>query len=78
MFSDIELRELLCILEVNRLSIASFAVIFSHSEGCLFIVYGFLWAGGLLTAGPPGKSLSAIFREVAKCRFYPERQKHFM
>ena len=38
MFSDIELRELRYILEINLLSIASFAVIFSHSEGCLFIL----------------------------------------
>ena len=31
-----------CILEINPLSVVSFAVIFSHSEGCLFtllIVY---------------------------------------
>ena len=27
------------ILEVNPLSIASFAIIFSHSEGCLFILF---------------------------------------
>ena len=26
----------LCILEVNLLSVVSFAIIFSHSEGCLF------------------------------------------
>ena len=26
----------LCILEINSLSVASFAIIFSHSEGCLF------------------------------------------
>ena len=26
----------LCILEINPLSFASFANIFSHSEGCLF------------------------------------------
>ena len=25
-----------CILEINPLSVVSFAVIFSHSEGCLF------------------------------------------
>ena len=25
-----------CILEINSLSLVSFAVIFSHSEGCLF------------------------------------------
>ena len=40
----------LYILEINPLSVASFAIIFSHSESCLFIlfmvsfhlVYGFL------------------------------------
>ena len=26
----------LCILEINHLSVVSFAIIFSHSEGCLF------------------------------------------
>ena len=29
----------LCILEVNLLSVVSFAIIFSHSEGCLFILF---------------------------------------
>ena len=28
----------LCILEINPLSVVSFAVIFSHSEDCLFIL----------------------------------------
>ena len=28
----------LCIVEINSLSVASFATIFSHSEGCLFIL----------------------------------------
>ena len=33
----------LYILEINPLSVDSFANIFSHSEGCLFVyVYGFL------------------------------------
>ena len=32
----------LCILEVNPFSVASFATIFSHSVGCLFIFYLFL------------------------------------
>ena len=27
------------ILEINPLSVASFAIIFSHSEGCLFILF---------------------------------------
>ena len=38
-FYDIELHELLYILEINSLSVASFANIFSHSEGCLFILF---------------------------------------
>ena len=35
-FSGIELQELLVYLEVNPLSIVSFAIIFSYSKGCLF------------------------------------------
>ena len=37
-FSDIELHELF-ILEINPLSVALFANIISHSEGCLFILF---------------------------------------
>ena len=29
----------LYILEINSLSVVSFALIFSHSEGCLFILF---------------------------------------
>ena len=29
----------LYVLEINSLSVASFAIIFSHSEGCLFILF---------------------------------------
>ena len=29
----------LYILEINRLSVASFAIVFSHSEGCFFILF---------------------------------------
>ena len=29
----------LYILEINRLSVVSFAIIFSHSEGCLFTLF---------------------------------------
>ena len=33
------MQELLArIFEINSLSVASFAIIFSHSEGCLFIL----------------------------------------
>ena len=35
-FSGIELQEFLYIFEINSLSVASFAIIFSHCEGCLF------------------------------------------
>ena len=35
-FSGIELRSCLYIFEINSLSVASFAIIFSHSEGGLF------------------------------------------
>ena len=31
----------LCILEINPLSVASFAIIFSHSEGCHFTLFWF-------------------------------------
>ena len=42
-FFDIELHELLCIIEINPLSAASFANIFSHSKGCLFVCLRFPW-----------------------------------
>ena len=32
----------LYILEINHLSVVSFAIIFSHSEGCLHLAYSFL------------------------------------
>ena len=35
-FSSIELHELLYTSEINSLSVISFTIIFSHSEGCLF------------------------------------------
>ena len=37
-FSGMKLHNCLYILEINPLSVGSFAIIFSHSEGCLFIV----------------------------------------
>ena len=43
-FSGIELYELLYILEINPLSVVSFAIIFSHSEGRSFhLAYSFLY-----------------------------------
>ena len=35
-FSGIELQEWLYIFKFNSLSVASFAIIFSHSEDCIF------------------------------------------
>jgi len=35
-FLELSCRSCLYIFEVNSLSVASFAIIFSHSEGCLF------------------------------------------
>ena len=38
-FSDIELHELLIYSEINSLSVASFAIISSHFQSCLFILF---------------------------------------
>ena len=35
-FLELSCRNCLYIFEINSLSVASFAIIFSHSEGCLF------------------------------------------
>ena len=35
-FLELSYRSCLCIFEINSLLVASFAIIFSHSEGCLF------------------------------------------
>ena len=35
-FLELSWRSCLYIFEINPLSVASFAIIFSHSEGCLF------------------------------------------
>ena len=35
-FLELSCRSCLCIFEISYLSVASFAIIFSHSEGCLF------------------------------------------
>ena len=42
----------LYILEINPLSIVSFAIIFSHSEGCLFILFMVSFALQNLSLGP--------------------------
>ena len=38
-FFDIELHELPVYFEINPLPVASFANIFSHTEGCLFVLF---------------------------------------
>ena len=35
-FLELSCRSCLCIFEINSLSVASFTIVFSHSEGCLF------------------------------------------
>ena len=37
-FLELSCRSCLYIFEINSLSVVSFAIIFSHSEGCLFIL----------------------------------------
>ena len=39
LFFDMELRECLYILKINRLLFASFANIFSHYVGCLSVLF---------------------------------------
>ena len=41
-FSGIELQKCLYIFEINSLSVASFAIIFSHFEDCLFMLLIFI------------------------------------
>ena len=38
-FLVLSYRSCLCIFEINSVSVASFAIIFSHSEGCLFTLF---------------------------------------
>ena len=38
-FLELSCRSCLYVFEINPLSVASFAVIFSHSEGCLFTLF---------------------------------------
>ena len=37
-FFDVELLSCLCMLDINPISVISFANIFSHSIGCLFVL----------------------------------------
>ena len=43
-FLELSCRRCLYIFEINSLSVASFAIIFSHSEGCLFtlLIFSFV------------------------------------
>ena len=43
-FLELSCRSCLYILEINSLSVASFAIIFSYSEGCLFtlLIFSFI------------------------------------
>ena len=41
-FLELSCRSCLYIFEINHLSVASFAILFSHSEGCLFTANSFL------------------------------------
>ena len=38
-FLELSCRSCLCIFEISCLSVASFAIIFSHSKGCLFTLF---------------------------------------
>ena len=38
-FLELSCRSCLCIFEMNPLCVSSFAIIFSHSEGCLFTLF---------------------------------------
>ena len=38
-FLELSCKSCLYIFEINSLSVASFAIIFSHSEGCLFALF---------------------------------------
>ena len=40
-FLKLSCRSCLYIFEINSLSVASFAIIFYHSEGCLHLAYSF-------------------------------------
>jgi hypothetical protein len=48
LFSDIRLNDLLVYFVDNPLSIASFTIAFSYSEGCLFILFIVFFAAYIL------------------------------
>ena len=51
----------LCILEINSLSVTSFANIFSHSVDCLFVVFMVYFAG---------KKLLSLIKSVYFCFYF--------
>ena len=61
-FSDVEYMSYLYILEINPLSIASFATSFSHSKSCLFIL--------LMVSFAVRKLLSLVRSHFIKICFY--------
>ena len=54
-FLELSCRSYLYIFEINSLSVASFAIIFSHSEGCLFtlLIVSFVVQKLLILIRPP-------------------------
>ena len=48
-FLELSCRSCLYIFEINPLSVSSFAIIFSHSEGCIHLAYSFLCGAKLLS-----------------------------
>ena len=61
-FLELSCRHCLYIFEINCLSVASFAIIFSHSEGCLFTL--------LIVSFPVQKLLSLIRSHLFIFYFY--------
>ena len=62
-FLELSWRSCLYIFEMNPLSVASFAIFLSQSEGCLFtllvdsrLLRLLHWQASSLTLAPPGKS----------------------
>ena len=51
-FLELSFRSCLYIFEINPLSAASFAIIFSHSEGCLFFWFYFHYSGRWVIEDP--------------------------
>jgi len=60
-FLELSCRSCLYISEINSLSVASFAIIFSHSEGCLFTL--------LIVSFVVQKLLSLTFRSLIHSEF---------